>query len=329
VVLLGLLAAACGDVSGTNGEPPYQAMIAYARFDLSGSLGVYTVSAEGPMATPTLAEGHRATWLDWSPSGRFLAYTANGRAIFIVDVEDLARSYTLRPHASGVVELPMWSPDGARIAYRYQNDIWVVDAAGGAPVNVSRNSSGSALFPDWSPDGTRIVYGQGDELWIATADGDTRSRIPISGHAQFPRWSPEGDRIAFHYGGIWSVAPDGSDRRALTPNCDVNGECDWTSKYEYAQWSPDAGRLVFFGRPDMNLPDRQLFVVDADGTNMRQLTQGYDNQDPQWAPDGRRIVFWRSRGIGGNDLFSMQVDRLEERQLTTAKAWHAFPRWRP
>jgi len=128
---------------------------------------------------------------------------------------------------------------------------------------------------------------------------------------------------------VFTVGLDGSGRRALTPNCTDAGVCDRGSEYGFAQWSPDGTRLAFMGRPDMNQSEYHIFVVNADGTDLRQLTHANDNQDPQWAPDGSAIVFWSSDGAGGNHLATVTFDGWPPRPLTSTSGWHAFPRWRP
>ncbi|MGB3330746.1 MAG: S9 family peptidase, partial [Thermomicrobiales bacterium] len=59
--------------------------------------------------------------------------------------------------------------------------------------------------------------------------------------------------------------------------------------------SPDGGRVVF-ARTDVQRetgkPETQLWIVDTDGENLRQLTRtGTANTSPAWAPDGRTLAF--------------------------------------
>ena len=52
---------------------------------------------------------------------------------------------------------PSWSPDGQRIAYASDWDIWVMDADGSNPVNLATDFNRD-FDPSWSPDGQRIAY---------------------------------------------------------------------------------------------------------------------------------------------------------------------------
>jgi len=73
-------------------------------------------------------------------------------------------------------------------------------------------------------------------------------------------------------------------------------------------WSPGGQQLVFSGNRG-GITD--LFMVDADGKNFRQLTDDvYGDQQPQWSPDGRTIAFATDRGDGAS------LDLLQ------------FPHWR-
>jgi Tol biopolymer transport system component len=63
-------------------------------------------------------------------------------------------------------------------------------------------------------------------------------------------------------------------------------------------WSPDGKRIAFSGNRG-GITD--LFVVDTDGTNFRQLTDDvYGDLQPQWSPDGRTIAFASDRGPGAD-----------------------------
>ena len=60
--------------------------------------------------------------------------------------------------AMGAETQPAWSPDGGRIAYTAGGDIWIVQAAGGPAVNLTRDHPGADRGPAWSPDGGQIAF---------------------------------------------------------------------------------------------------------------------------------------------------------------------------
>ena len=85
------------------------------------------------------------------------------------------------------------------------------------------------------------------------------------------------------------------------------------------QVSPDGQRIVFVVRRTDLEADRgrtDLWLVDADGNNLLQLTTDPENDyNPRWLPDGREIVFLSSRS-GSAQVWRIAVDGGEARQIT-------------
>jgi hypothetical protein len=91
-------------------------------------------------------------------------------------------------------------------------------------------------------------------------------------------------------------------------------------------WSPDGGRIAFASPGSSGIG-----VVDADGSNRVQLTDGNDD-DPSWSPDGTRIAFWASRIVGGRydiDIYTIEPDGSDETRLTFARGYDFSPDWSP
>lgn len=147
-------------------------------------------------------------------------------------------------------------------------------------------------------------------------------------------------RIAFdsdRHGGdgdIWTMRPGGGDLRNVTRGSDATDAL--------ANWSPDGRRILFMSdrvtdrNPDprgKRGPDFELFVMNANGANPRQLTfNEFDDEDPAWSPDGTRIVFVRDlnpvRGKLDYDLFTIAADGTDERRLTDSRGVDDFqPNW--
>lgn len=96
------------------------------------------------------------------------------------------------------------------------------------------------------------------------------------------------------------VNRDGTELRNLTRR-GCTGDC---LGYSEPAWSPDGREIAVMGAvgplpADGPPPVVGIFVMDADGSNVRQLTQlqpnsGTEDHQPTWSPDGRRIAFMRS-----------------------------------
>lgn len=95
-----------------------------------------------------------------------------------------------------------------------------------------------------------------------------------------------------------------------------------------AGWYPDSSKIAYSAFADSWY--RNIWVMDSDGSNKKQLTFGNVVDDaPAYSPDGTQIVFMRYglRGIDGSDLMMMNADGTNIRQLTSTGLHRGEPRW--
>ena len=91
-------------------------------------------------------------------------------------------------------------------------------------------------------------------------------------------------------------------------------------------WAPDGSRLAFSSGPAM---EHQIYVINADGTGARRLTDGSEqNRWPSWSPDGRTIVFMSDRD-GQAELYVMNPDGTGQRRLTHTPVHEFAAAWSP
>jgi dipeptidyl aminopeptidase/acylaminoacyl peptidase len=168
--------------------------------------------------------------------------------------------------------------------------------------------------PDWSPDGTRVVVATPPsssavmrEVFVQEMGGNG-TRIQLT-HDQSedktsPAWSPDGTEIAYSgaNGHLYVIPADGATgRRTLQISCAAN-----------PTWTPDGAQIVF-----TNCDDREIYRVPADFSSPPEaLTQNdvWDMQ-PDVSPDGDSIVYVHGGPGGGEQLWLMDPDGGNQRQL--------------
>ena len=181
--------------------------------------------------------------------------------------------------------LPVWSPDGERIALlagEDQRDVFIMGRDGTGLTRLTHQPSPKvSLF--WSPGGDRIGFaeksGKGYKTFFMNADGTNRQLLssPLTDFAG-GSWSANGNKIigdSMHdgYPAIYTVNDDGSDPVRLTNHPEGDGSPDW---------SPDGTRIVFTSRRDGH---DEIYIMNADGSNQVRLTSGTaKSYSPQWSP---------------------------------------------
>ena len=190
-----------------------------------------------------------------SPDGKWLVYGAEMEGNFDIFLQSVSGSnpVNLTRDSTEDDDMPSFSPDGERIAFRSSREgggIFVMGRTGEAVRRVTR----SGFNPAWSPDGLEIAFTSGrmdvnpqnsegeSELWVVGASGGEPRRI-FAGDAIQPSWSPHRRRIAFASRGgtsrktdIWTIPSGGGEPIALMNDAPI----DWNPI-----WAPDGKHLYF------------------------------------------------------------------------------------
>ncbi len=196
----------------------------------------------------------------------------------------------------------------------------------------------AASYIGWSRDGSKawvtgtdrkLVSGTDGKLWNMNSDGTSRKLIASfpGGGAGTPAPSPDGKFIAFTAFGIgtnhpeiWVMNSDGSNFHPLT-NTTIGSTTRNGQKIIWSvhpSWSPDGKKLAYASTQSGST---QIWIMDADGGNQRQLTAGNgpeypDSNVPEFTLDGKRIVFWSGHETEYGNIWVMDADGTNRRRLT-------------
>jgi TolB protein len=285
---------------------------------------------------------------------------AQGLEIYLTDLDGVSnlRRLTENLHQD---TFPVISPDGKKIAFDSNrlrvtgehiniSDLWVMEADGSEQTVLLKRAGSSS----WSPNSKNLVFhasasGTGvptkGDIGAALSDSDifmlnlddcidaVYGAWNITNTTDYieddPDWSPDGQRIAFtrrsvldmgqdsETAEIWTMNPDGTDQQQVTFN---------NEEERAPAWSPDSTKICFMCRALWlnNGMDFEICVVNADGSGLVTLTDNLTPElGPQWTPDGQQIVFHRQIGAF-NQIFIMNADGTNERQLTDLPAHSLF-----
>jgi TolB protein len=169
----------------------------------------------------------------------------------------------------------------------------------------------------WSRDGEQVAFVT-NQLWIMRADASGAHPIPNQARCEFTRlsWSPSGDRILGDCGMVesWVIDVSNGTGYSLTQR--------WGRTVNTPDWSPLGDKILYTAGTD-------AYVANLDGSGASMVLPGVEQ--PEWSPDGTRIVFVKP-AYWGNQIFVANADGSGWKQLTsssTSGGSDGWPTWSP
>jgi Tol biopolymer transport system component len=164
-----------------------------------------------------------------------------------------------------------WSPDGSRVAFQSNGDIYTANADGTGRTDITNTPAPQMEgVPSWSPDGRKLVFEADNwpsigELRIINVDGTGLTHL-FGPNAFNPDWAPDGHAILFanptNPAGVYKINVDGSGLTTLVSPGGVAGPANSLAS---PRWSPDGTEIAFDDVLD-------VYVMAADGSRLRKLT---------------------------------------------------------
>ena len=265
--------------------------------------------------------------LQWAPQGGELLY-ASGGDLFLIGIDGKWKQLTKTPVAE---RDPKFSPDGKRIAFRRNGDLYVMEVAGAKETRLTSNASDTLsngeldwVYPEeldlgtaywWSPDASAIAYLQ----------------FNVSGEPLYPHVDLEGTRAVLEQQRYPHAGENNPEvrlgvvaaRGGATKWLDV-GDTVHSYLIARAGWAANS-KNVYVVRTNRIQNQLDFFLYDVDSGKSRTVYRESDNYwvnvegDPVFFKDGKHFL-WTSERDGFRHLYLYAVDGGAPAQLTKG-AW--------
>jgi TolB protein len=180
--------------------------------------------------------------------------------------------------------------------------------------------------PAWSPDGRKIAFASTRDgtphIYVMDAGGThTRRLTDTDQEDEHPSWSADGKTIVFsREGAVFEIPSTGGRAHRVGRGL---------GNARNPVFSPDGGLIAYdYRKPGYSI--REIYVMNADGTGIRQVTRLRNVSSlPAWSPDGRTLAFQSNLRGRRFEIYTVGLDGQGLRQVTHSGTDVIQPAWTP
>lgn len=155
------------------------------------------------------------------------------------------------------------------------------------------------------------------QVWIMESDGADARQVTDTPHDKVRvSWYPDGRRLLVNAIDGFAYRVDLDSGRETRIDTELQG-------FQDAVLSPDGERFVFSLSTAGSVDANNLWLVNEDGSDLHRLTtMPWLQHEPVWSPDGNAIYFLSGAGGQTHDIWRVELDHPEPRQVTGRQVYH-------